>query len=211
MRTAYTTADLTSRTFGRWFVLERAPRVPRQGEAWRCRCACGTERVIGASHLLHGKTRSCGCLARDIARRKRPRQRRDLRGHIVGELRVLRPGPNIPARSGTTRSRHGHTAWFCECACGRVVLVTTDMLTRARGRRTTHCGCRHLKPAPEPPPVATAAPAPVVAERTTTAQQALNRLHDEHSPLGRVRVVSRPADEDEEMRGVIHDADPWAD
>ena len=123
---------------------------------------------------------------------------------------MLRPGPNIPARSGTTRSRHGHTAWFCECACGRVVLITTDMLTRAPGKRTTHCGCRHQKPALEPS-VAATAPAPTVAENITTAQQALTRFHDEHSSLGRVRRICRPVDEDDQPGGVLHDADPWTD
>jgi hypothetical protein len=31
---------------------------------------------------------------------------------------------------------------------------------------------------------------------TTTAQQALDRFHDEHNPLGRVRRIAWPADED---------------
>jgi hypothetical protein len=208
----WTTADLTGRTFGRWAVLERAPRVPKQGEAWRCRCACGTERVITAATLLHGRSRSCGCVTREILREKRPWQRRDLRGQVVGELRVLRPGPNIPARTGNPPG--GHTAWYCECACGRVVLIPTGLLTHRRP--TTHCGCRHLKPALEPAQPATApapAPAPTPApaaaldppERITTGQQWLDRFHDENSPLGR---VSRPEPEDD-SGGVLHDFDPF--
>jgi hypothetical protein len=197
----WTTRDLAGRTFGRWLVLERAPRELGRYEAWRCRCGCGTERTVDAGKLLHGRSKSCGCVAREIARRTRPRRRRDLRGQIIGELTVLRPGPSIPTRSGDFR-----TAWFCKCACGREVLLRTDDLTRRH--KTTHCGCRHLRPAEEPESV-TEAPATIATDRTTSAQRALNRFHDEHAPLGAVRRVSWPADDDD--GGTLHDFDPWVD
>jgi hypothetical protein len=45
----------------------------------------------------------------------------------------------------------------------------------------------------------------------TTAQQALDRFHDEHSPLGLVRWISRPVDEEDDGTGrVLCDGDPWA-
>ena len=132
--------------------------------------------------------------------------RRDLSGQQIGDLRVLRPGPNIPARTGNPPS--GHVAWYCQCACGRVVLVTRDSLTQQQPP-TSHCGCRYLKPAVELPPVAADAPPPLVAERVMTAQQALDRFHDAHSPLGSVRRVSWPVDDDEGR--VLKDKDPWTD
>jgi hypothetical protein len=200
------TANLTGRVFGRWTVLGRAPRVPGQRETWRCRCACGTERDIPGWRLWHGKTRSCGCLARDILRQKRPWRRRNLRGQVIGELTVLRPGPDLPARAGTTRSEHGHTAWQCQCACGRVVLIPTGQLTHQRP--TTHCGCRHLKPALEPSPAPQTRPeAPPVVERPTTGQQVLDRLHDERFG-GR---VSRPVVDESNVGGTLCDGDPFLD
>jgi hypothetical protein len=51
---------------------------------------------------------------------------------------------------------------------------------------------------------------PSTPEHTTTAQQALNRLQDERSPLEGVRRPSRSF-EDEAPGGVIFDADPFAD
>jgi hypothetical protein len=49
---------------------------------------------------------------------------------------------------------------------------------------------------------------PVLPDRTTTAQQALDRFHDER--MGKVRRVSWPVDEDDQAGGVLHDFDPFA-
>ena len=35
---------------------------------WKCKCVCGTEVRVRASHLVSGEVRSCGCLNRDVAR-----------------------------------------------------------------------------------------------------------------------------------------------
>lgn len=52
--------------FGRLVVIADAP-----SKNWRrrvlCRCACGTEKVIGASALRRGQTKSCGCWRVDDA------------------------------------------------------------------------------------------------------------------------------------------------
>jgi hypothetical protein len=68
---------LEAATFGHWSVLERAGSSPdKAGLAlWRCRCACGTERVIQGKALRLGLSRSCGCLAAEVTsarRRKKP-------------------------------------------------------------------------------------------------------------------------------------------
>ena len=52
--------DISGQTFGRWTVLERA-----YGATWRCRCECGTERVVTGSSLKLGTSPSCGCLSRN--------------------------------------------------------------------------------------------------------------------------------------------------
>jgi hypothetical protein len=60
-------------------------------------------------------------------------------------------------------------------------------------------------------------PAPVdddrpseIPERITTAQQALDRFHDEHSPLGRVRRVCWPVDDSDDGVGrATIDKDPY--
>lgn len=63
--------DLVGRAFGRLTVIARAgstDRAPRR-PLWRCRCSCGQERVVLGASLLAGRTRSCGCLRADLARR----------------------------------------------------------------------------------------------------------------------------------------------
>ena len=70
--------DLTRRTFGRLTVIERAGSDHGGRACWRCECSCGTSKVISGDSLRSGNTRSCGCLARDLAsakakRRARPR------------------------------------------------------------------------------------------------------------------------------------------
>ena len=63
--------DLTGRKFGRWTVLERAePKHNKKGcveGRWRCRCDCGVERIVLQASLVSGKSKSCGCLNREIA------------------------------------------------------------------------------------------------------------------------------------------------
>lgn len=62
--------DITGQRFGRLVVLERLPaRRVESGTViwWRCLCDCGASwDVIGAS-LRTGKTKSCGCLRRELA------------------------------------------------------------------------------------------------------------------------------------------------
>lgn len=57
--------DLTDQTFGRLTVLERAENGPNGQCRWLCQCECGTRKVILASELRTGGTKSCGCLLRD--------------------------------------------------------------------------------------------------------------------------------------------------
>jgi hypothetical protein len=52
--------------FGRLTVCESAG-INRYGtRLWIVRCDCGVEKAIQSSQLFSGRTRSCGCLAREI-------------------------------------------------------------------------------------------------------------------------------------------------
>lgn len=57
--------DLTGQVFGRLTVVDRAPTVDGT-TIWRCVCECGTGRSVPASKLRQGKSRSCGCLKREV-------------------------------------------------------------------------------------------------------------------------------------------------
>jgi len=61
-------ADLTTRVFGRLTPVERVGSTGNNGGAlWRCRCDCGKEVTLPASHLTRSTkpSRSCGCLQRE--------------------------------------------------------------------------------------------------------------------------------------------------
>jgi hypothetical protein len=54
--------DLAGRRFGRWIVLERAPRLPhRMSQNWICRCDCGAEKSVRGRSLVIKESTSCGC------------------------------------------------------------------------------------------------------------------------------------------------------
>lgn len=58
-------SDLTGLAFGRWTVRRFAGRRHRRS-LWECICDCGTPGIVSDSNLKSGKSRSCGCLKREI-------------------------------------------------------------------------------------------------------------------------------------------------
>ncbi len=53
--------DLTGQKFGRLTVIERCG-VKDGHAAWKCKCDCGSEKVVNGRNLRNGRTTSCGCL-----------------------------------------------------------------------------------------------------------------------------------------------------
>ena len=58
--------NLSGQRFGRWLVVKEFPRIG-QCRQWLCKCDCGTESRIYHTNLTCGKSKSCGCLSRDLA------------------------------------------------------------------------------------------------------------------------------------------------
>ena len=120
--------------FGLLTVLEREEdfRYPNglKATAYRCLCECGNEKVIAASNLIHGRSKSCGCQIGRTSKRIR-----DLTGQTFGKLTAIKRGPNKADPSGKQRTR-----WYCSCSCGNpeLVLVQTDSLVQGL---TKTCGC----------------------------------------------------------------------
>jgi len=61
--------NLIGKTFGRLTVLERNGSNPRGYAQWLCSCECGNQVTVASINLLHGNTRSCGCLRHEINHR----------------------------------------------------------------------------------------------------------------------------------------------
>ena len=58
-------ADTTGATFGRLTVIYELPEK-RNARRGLCRCICGNELLVGLTQLRTGRTKSCGCLQREI-------------------------------------------------------------------------------------------------------------------------------------------------
>ena len=58
--------DLTGQPFGRLVVIREAGR--KNGKVvWLCKCKCGAEVVVRSNDLRSEKTKSCGCLSRELS------------------------------------------------------------------------------------------------------------------------------------------------
>lgn len=57
--------------FGRLTAAKEAGRGKGGHILWECNCACGNVVIVTASHLCSGATKSCGCLARELASERR--------------------------------------------------------------------------------------------------------------------------------------------
>ena len=58
--------ELTGLRFGRLTALKFVGVEECGGAMWHVRCDCGVEFDAPARNLVHGLTRSCGCLRRDL-------------------------------------------------------------------------------------------------------------------------------------------------
>ena len=57
--------DLSGSVFLRLTVISYAGKSAGKSN-WLCVCVCGIQKVVRGSHLTGGKTRSCGCLEREL-------------------------------------------------------------------------------------------------------------------------------------------------
>jgi hypothetical protein len=62
--------EMIGRRFGRWTVIECAGKVGKASAlAYRCKCDCGTVKVVNGNKLRIGESMSCGCLKLEIHRK----------------------------------------------------------------------------------------------------------------------------------------------
>lgn len=68
--------DLTGKRFGRLTVIERAenyisPNGKYKQTRWLCRCDCGQYKIVHATSLRRGLTRSCGCYNEEVMQKRK--------------------------------------------------------------------------------------------------------------------------------------------
>lgn len=90
--------DLTGQRFGRLVVIgigeRKAGRI-----AWECKCDCGNTKNITGQSLKAGLARSCGCLRKEIARKKATK-------HLLCGTRLYYAYDNMKRRCYDKKSDH---------------------------------------------------------------------------------------------------------
>lgn len=121
--------DLTGQIFGRLQVIKRNGSSHDKRALWLCKCDCGNEVSVVGRSLLNSKTRSCGCLHKQMLREKAD----DLSGKRFGRLTVMEKADYYIFSSGEQKIR-----WKCVCDCGNEVTVFASCLKKGT---TKSCGC----------------------------------------------------------------------
>jgi hypothetical protein len=120
-----TLIDLSGQRFGRLTAI----RYIKAEKKWECLCDCGTTKIVKTMLLRSGKTRSCGCLRREVVFEKIARAKlKDRTGERYGRLIAV----------SYDGYRNSQAFWKCKCDCGNIVVVNTDSLRRGT---TNSCGC----------------------------------------------------------------------
>ena len=60
--------NLTGYRFGKLLVIKDSGERQSKNVKWLCKCDCGNEKAIVRSSLILGKTKSCGCLQKRVAK-----------------------------------------------------------------------------------------------------------------------------------------------
>lgn len=58
--------DISGIKFGRHTAIKPMGKNKWGNYLWLCRCECGNEHVVASAKLIQGKSRSCGCLSKDV-------------------------------------------------------------------------------------------------------------------------------------------------
>lgn len=131
----YTYKTLVGKRFTRLTVLSEAYK--KSGSRfWECRCDCGEVRIVRGNSLVGGRTKSCGCLSREVflahslaAAPSRRWCRTVQAGQRFGKLVAINYLSNSKGRDGS---------WLCRCDCGIEKPVRTYSLTSGE---VISCGC----------------------------------------------------------------------
>lgn len=64
----------TGTVFGYWTVIDTDLPPIKTKRAIKCRCKCGTEKVVLEQNIISKKSTSCGCYQREIAKETQHRR-----------------------------------------------------------------------------------------------------------------------------------------
>ena len=116
--------DRTGMRFGR-LIVESCFGKHDGKIKWNCKCDCGNSTIVPGGALVSGNTTSCGCVKKDVSKRKCV----NLVGKRFSRLLVL---------SRVERKKHHTYYWLCACDCGNKLEVSGVNLVTGGSKS---CGC----------------------------------------------------------------------
>lgn len=95
----HNTIDLSGQRFGRLVALSQKGSTRANGALWECVCDCGVTKLILASSLRRGVTKSCGCLQKELQKALHTKHGRhkdkDYLCAIAAKRRALKRGATV--------------------------------------------------------------------------------------------------------------------
>lgn len=129
-------------------IIEFVDRDKNGIKRYKCQCDCGKEKIIRINDVRSGKTKSCGCLAKQRSAEQLQKYRdkriesgklyyKDLTGQQFGRLKVLEFDLQETQKRREQLSNKD-SYWKCVCECGNIVIVRGADLSYGS---TKSCGC----------------------------------------------------------------------
>lgn len=115
--------NIINRIYGRLTVLSFSHTDNSGNAVWNCACSCGNKAQASRNLLVTGAIKSCGCLRRELGRRKP----KNITGQKFGRLIAI---------DYVYLKNKG--MWRCKCECGKETHATTTWLTKGTKKS---CGC----------------------------------------------------------------------
>lgn len=125
--------EMIGEQYGRLTVIEIVEKYKKNQTYCRCICDCGNEKVILASNVKRGLTRSCGCLERE-SRFARCHDRFYV-GEQVNDFTLI--------EKTDKRARNGSAIWKLQCKCGNIIEASPSQIKHANKKS---CGCDYVNP-----------------------------------------------------------------
>lgn len=125
------TEDISNKKYGLLTVIRFNDYIlvgskQRKAARFLCKCDCGSETIVRATHLKSGVTKSCGHIKTDSIY-----DIKQLPSQKFNRLTVVRC---------TGLDKNKREKWLCTCDCGKEKTILRDNLTSGK---TQSCGCLH--------------------------------------------------------------------
>lgn len=113
--------SLAGKQFGRLRTLA-SPFLTRYGVFVNVQCTCGTEKRVAVAHLVGGKVKSCGCLAKEVSKllsqidedgELKPSALREYKAFQSAQQRCLNPKAHAYEGCGGSGIKF-HPAWISD-------------------------------------------------------------------------------------------------